>query len=182
MGDMKYKVGDKVRIKSIDWYNQNKDEDGNIPLIESTNSYYNFIVIMQDFCGKVMTISNVNSDYYDMIEDAGEYFWTDEMIEGLMEDGTKPLTFGDSLECPQGYEFVDENGNVVNAQKITLEKKEKMYPKTYEECCEILGVDSDNFLAITNCYEGEVETTDYELNLLNKFIFLWRLRVCRDAY
>lgn len=79
---MKYKVGDKVRIKNLDWYNQNKD----VSLIESTNSYYNFIEVMQDFCGKVMTISSVNNDYYDMVEDAGEYFWTDEMIEGLVEE------------------------------------------------------------------------------------------------
>ena len=83
---MKYKVGDKVRIKSLDWYNQNKDKDDNVPLIESTNSYYNFIEVMREACGKVMTISSVNSDYYDMVEDDGEYFWTDEMIEGLAEE------------------------------------------------------------------------------------------------
>lgn len=86
------------------------------------------------------------------------------------------------IKLPEGYIFKDENGNIINATKIVLEKKKKEYPKTYEECCEILGVDPDNFFAITSCYEGEVETTDYELNLLNKFISLWRLRVCRDAY
>ena len=83
---------------------------------------------------------------------------------------------------PEGYVFKDENGNIINATKIVLEKKEKKYPKTYKECCEILGVDSDNFLAITNCYEGEVETTDYERSLSSKFASLWYLRICRDAY
>ena len=86
------------------------------------------------------------------------------------------------IKLPEGYIFKDENGNIINTTKIVLEKKEKMYPKTYEECCEILGVDPNNFLAITNCYEGEVETTDYERSLSSKLASLWRLCICRDAY
>ena len=38
----------------------------------------------------------------------------------LMEEGTKPLTFGDSWECSQDYQFVNENGNVINAQNHEL--------------------------------------------------------------
>ena len=37
------------------------------------------------------------------------------------------------IHCPEGYIFKDENGNVINATKIVLEKKKKEYPKTYEE-------------------------------------------------
>ena len=146
---MKYKVGDKVLIKSVDC------------------SGTCFIKSMVTFCGQVVTISSVQPslEFYHIKEDGGTFYWTDEMIEGIFSEENNPLTFGDSWECPQGYQFVDENGNVINAQKITLEKKEKIYPKTYDECCEILGVDPDNFLAITNCYEGEVETTDYERSL-----------------
>ena len=103
------------------------------------------------------------------------------------------------IKLPDGYIFKDENGNIIDTSKIVLEKKEKEYPKTYkekeypktyeecckilyEECCKILGVDPDNFLTITNCYDGEVETTDYERGLLSKFASLWYLRICRDAY
>ena len=86
------------------------------------------------------------------------------------------------VTLPEGYIFKDENGNIINATKIVVEKKKKEYPKTYVECCEILGVDSDNFLTTTNYYEGEVETTYYERVLLGKFDSLWKLRICRDAY
>ena len=173
---MKYKVGDKVLIKSVD---KNRDK---IEQVDCSGTC--FIKSMVTFCGQVVTISSVQPslEFYHIKEDDGTFFWTDEMIEGIFSEENKPLTFGDSWECPQGYQFVDENGNVINAQKIVLEKKEKMYPKTYEECCEILGVDPDNFLAITNCYESEVEITDYERSLSSKFVSLWGLLVCRDAY
>ena len=32
---------------------------------------------------------------------------------------------------PDGYIFTDENGNVINATKIVLEKKGKEYPRPY---------------------------------------------------
>ena len=182
---MKYKVGDKVLIKSADWYYKNRDEED---IVHCGN--VGFIPSMAKFCGQIVTISSVSSEksffkiyqIYRIKEDNGIYNWTDEMIEGIFAEENKPLTFGDSWKCPQGYQFVDENGNVINAQKITLEKKKKEYPKTYGECCEILGVDPNNFLTITNCYEGEVETTDYERSLSSKFTSLWGLLICRDAY
>lgn len=69
-----------------------------------------------------------------------------------------------------GYQFKDEKGNVINAQKIILEKKEKEYPKTYEECCKVLGVSS---------LFSFVNMPDKEVDLYGAFICLIR---CRDAY
>ena len=133
MNKLKFKVGDRVRIKSIDWYNANKDENGDIPLIETTYSSYNFIEVMRGLCGKVMTISSVYMNSYNMVEDDCEYFWTDEMIECKVDEETKPkyedevngeyYSTPKYLVRPSGYQFVDENGNVINAQKIVLEKK-----------------------------------------------------------
>ena len=188
---MKYKVGDKVRIKSFDWYYKNRDRKNEVKCGRTP-----FIPEMVSFCEKIATISSVQSllEVYRIKEDGGTFNWTDEMFEGNLEEETydflktdkSNLPFMDMLnneiKLPDGYIFKDENGNIINATKIIMEKKKKEYPKTYGECCEILGVDSDNFLTITNYYDGEVETTDYERGLLSKFYSLWRLRICRDAY
>lgn len=72
-----------------------------------------------------------------------------------------------------GYIFKDENGNVINATKIVLEKKKKEYPKTYEECCEIL---KGEFIQddIGECYVAGYFA--YELECFQKLL------ICRDAY
>ena len=86
-------------------------------------------------------------------EDGGMFNWTDEMIECKVEDTitTNEQLFelsNISLEkemewnLPEGYIFKDENGNVINSQKIVLEKKKKEYPKTYEECCYVIGFEN----------------------------------------
>lgn len=76
------------------------------------------------------------------------------------------------FNLPQGYIFKDENGNVINATKIILEKKKKGYPKNYEECCEVLGIDS--------YFEPEIRNATTEE--CHKFTKLMRLYRCRNAY
>ena len=76
---------------------------------------------------------------------------------------------------PDGYIFTDENGNIINATKIVLEKKKKEYPKTYGECKRIMGVELWNPLWSEDATEYEEQTE----NLIDSFI---RLKVCRDVY
>ena len=71
------------------------------------------------------------------------------------------------IHCPKGYIFKDENGNVINATKIVLEKKKPVYPKSYEECSKI----------VNGCRcKGNA---GWRSLLLTK---LQELLVCRDAY
>ena len=148
---MKYKEGDKVLIKSLDWYNEAKKSLRGGVILKP----YHFSQEMKGFCGRVLTIKSVRHDHYEM-EDCYSYRWTDEMIEGLAEEETKPKyedeVNGEYYSTPiclvrsNGYQFVDENGNVINARKIVLEKKKKGYPKTYAECCKIIGIE------LSDCY------------------------------
>lgn len=91
---MKYTEGDKVRIKSKEWYNSNKDEYGNVHL----NNKYGWMFTERDskFCGKVVTILSKGTTSYAIIEDSCEGFWTDDMIEGKVEDEPK-FKVGDKI-------------------------------------------------------------------------------------
>lgn len=176
---LKYKVGNKVRIKSIDWYNENKDEYGDVDCGNKVFDNY-----MSVFCGSVVTIDGLYPyTGYDIREDRLCRTWTDEMIEGLAEEieitqDTKTFSEGydqgyengqhdmNEWVLPEGFEFRDENGNVINATKIILEKKKK-YPKTYEECIGKLPIN----------WDGKAE--GYKSELLNNF---QKLLICRDVY
>lgn len=89
----------------------------------------------------------------------------------ITDNITSQLMDGKSFNLPDGYHFVDENGNKIEALKIALEKDVKGYPKTYEECCKILF---PNSVAL-----GKVLTSGYKCELLEKF---GALLICRDAY
>ena len=131
---MKYKVGNKVRIKSLDWYNQNKDNHG---AIYGGNGFI-FWKNMARYCGTIMKIAIVKVDPED--SNKGYYFmenseerWTDEMIECKVEEENKPkyedevngeyYSTPKYLVRPSGYQFIDENGNIINARKVVLKKK-----------------------------------------------------------
>lgn len=76
---MKYKVGDKVRIKTE----------------ESTLKVWN--TLMNKWLGKVMTIRKATKSFYRMFEDNGEFLgdgwvWYPEMIESLVDEHKLVIT------------------------------------------------------------------------------------------
>ena len=182
---MKYKVGDKVRIKSLDWYNENKNRYGDINYGCETEIL--FTSEMSSFCGQVATITRVRYiggvRFYHLAEDKEVHLWVNLMFEGLVEeesltpplkhpeDSALAMLFHKTLILPEGYQFVDENGNVIEAKKIVLEKKKKEYPKTYEECLNVLAFVRPEFTI-------EVLDEHYE-RLISS---LYKLLICRDAY
>ena len=177
---MKYKVGDKVRIKSLDWYNENKSKSHGT--VACGGKYFEYD--MREWCGKIMTILEVYQTCYIMEEDGAKDLWTDEMIEGLVEEEEIEFTEEDKYWCdimsesdpttyvlPQGYQFVDENGNVIETKKIVLEKKKPKYPKTYEECLKVLGFNTTRKVKESSVF-------DYD----DDIVALQKLKRCRDAY
>lgn len=81
MSENNYKVGDHVRIKSFDWYNENKDEDGVVHCGDRIFDDY-----MSVFCGSVVTICGIYPHLgYDVREDMQCRTWTDDMIECLAD-------------------------------------------------------------------------------------------------
>ena len=99
---MKYNVGYKVRIKpkfhfcSVDGFNNINMKD------EFFNEYSRLT-----YCETIMTIGTVNKDFYILKEDRWAYKWTDEMIEGLVEEETKPkmVNLDDVCEWVENHIF-----------------------------------------------------------------------------
>lgn len=88
---MQYQVGDKVLVKSIDWYNANKQPNGFI-MMTANNKISSFTPGMAKYCSQVFTIDKIveNSaiypDHYRFIEDKNTFCWVDAMIERIATD------------------------------------------------------------------------------------------------
>lgn len=74
------KVGDRVKIKSREWYEKWKDEYGSIRM-DTTSCY--FISYMAYWCGKVLTVRDVAGEGGSKrwMLDECSYFWTPEFFE-----------------------------------------------------------------------------------------------------
>lgn len=77
---MKYKVGDKVRVMSLEQYNRMKNEGGAIPPCKLGNKLA-FLRLHSKFCGKEAVITSVDEENEMYKIDADKYLaWTDEMF------------------------------------------------------------------------------------------------------
>lgn len=56
MKEMKFKVGDIVKVKSLDWYNSNKTENGSV----TVEGPFAFTNNMKKLCGKFFCIEKID--------------------------------------------------------------------------------------------------------------------------
>ncbi len=76
---MKYKVGDKVRVRTDLIVNNDYGDD-----------YVCFTSGMNDYAGQVVTISEVRNGFYKIKEDSPfRWSWVDEMFEDVSDDENK---------------------------------------------------------------------------------------------
>lgn len=108
---MRYRKGDRVRVRSLEWYYVNRDSKGAIFL----KNLRVFDESMSEFCGKVVTIDayNPRGDYYDIKEDGKVNFWSDDMFEGLAIEKTQEKMVSLDKVCDMLYAMLttqDING------------------------------------------------------------------------
>ena len=107
-------------------------------------------------------------------------------VNGLKRGDEYPIMEGvECNECikyyfPDGYEFVDTDDTGVYLKPI-----KPKYPKTYKECCDVLGVTVENLsnfifkdfcLTVTHTFSN---SNEYYINLFKNF---FELKLCYDAY
>ena len=84
---MKYKVGDKVRVKSKEWYESNRTKEGDYEV-----DGLSFTDYMTKFCGKEATITYSDKDdgTYQLDIDSS-YWFNDKMLEdSTLDNAEKP--------------------------------------------------------------------------------------------
>ena len=110
---MKYKVGDRVRIKT--------------ELKRQTRSGVLLNPKMRKWAGRVMTIESVTAHTYRMLEDIGElspesgWVWGDDWIEGLADDFKIVITTEGNTVLARLY----EGKKVLEEAKATCSKDDK---------------------------------------------------------
>lgn len=83
------------------------------------------------------------------------------------------------LEVTNGYEIKVENG------KCYVVKNKPQYPKTYEECCEVLGIEEDLRFVYEDIDGNHINPaciSNYRIRRLNLYHNFEKLSICRDAY
>jgi len=83
---MKYKVGDKVKVHTKEWFETNCRKNF-LGAFEHEDGNNTFVSDMIKFCGQEITIKQVDFDNYNynynILEDDGQWYWQDWMFEDM---------------------------------------------------------------------------------------------------
>lgn len=79
---MKYKVGDKVKVHTKEWFRTNCSKNC-IGAFKHEDDVFTFVSGMEKFCEQEITINEECLSSYKILEDAGLWHWEDWMFEDM---------------------------------------------------------------------------------------------------
>lgn len=123
---MRFKVGDKVRVNSIEWYQSRKESNGDIEggtLIFSSQ--------MQDYCGKESTIVYKGDCFYKLDIDYALFSWQDWMLKDSAADRCKPIEIPTSLDMFE---------SILKKMLSTYKAKNKDYGNSFDKTLNEFGL------------------------------------------
>jgi hypothetical protein len=81
------------------------------------------------------------------------------------------------LIIPKGWEFKRKDNKMFGV------RKQPQYPKTYEKCCKIMGINPNYEICIREQNtDGKLSNIEYSQNMLKILDTFKKLLICRDAY
>ena len=153
------KIGDKVRIKSIEWYNNNKDKDGNIRINHGPLEPFYFMNRMiiyfgkdrAEYCGKEFTIMHngkyQGEDIFVLKGDNHGFNWCEWMFD--TNNNNKDMeTRNIKIDLKTAKEWFDGSDETLKKLALQAYKEEELtdsLPNSWEEFCDT-----------NKCLKGEV--------------------------
>ena len=151
-----YKVGDKIIVNSIEWYNENKDDCGIIDLEDGGN----FVGSMKECCGKVFTISDsyeLDNQIYYHFKETG-WAWQSWMFSPVKKEVSDAL-----------YHV---------GERVTINSKIWLAAQRLDEYGSVIHPDSSNTCRFTSTmtkYCGRTVTIDrVKVNVFGKHLYTFK--------
>ena len=128
-----------------------------------------------------------NEVQYEVVTDEVEWYSTKELNEFNKPNKPKEKKINqmslancdlDEVEIVLGDKFELK----IREGKYYAIRKKILYPKTYGECCKLLGCKADNFFTNFSYNGCDVEISDYEDKIDDLLQTFRKLIYCRDAY
>ena len=170
-----YQIGDKVEFWSeVDYYGRTELETSEIKSMRWNSARCEVAYMLKDKTEEIYKndIKGKVNDEENLFHTINEY---EEIVEKSFQGGYEKCKLDIQLngyELPDGYHFTDEHGNVIDTTKILIKKNSPTYPKTYDECCDVLKIPNDERYIDIDIPVGYNK-------LLSAFT---ELLICRDAY
>ena len=156
---MKYKSGDKVKIRQWDdmALEFGVDDDGDIQM-----PVY-FIKEMEQFCGKIVTIKSLNvsldeEEYYEIMEDTEQAFWfSDDMFEDEFDDMFEdefaaPILLGVdiyNLVKGLGSKLLSDSSDMTDSEKAAYNLGKEQILSLLNQSLNELFLEEDNVITPT---------------------------------